>query len=106
MLISGSGGNFDDDIWHVNGWEVAAWKSTNKLLVNQIANIPTTTRIQTYCPCVAHARPSLPLLAAWTRFLSWALMTCAVLCQQHCACLPFVPRVAMRYNGKKIEIEA
>ena len=47
-LLSGIGGNFDKYVrQHVNGEKVAAWKSTHKWLVDQIAEIPTTTRNQT-----------------------------------------------------------
>ena len=47
FLIFGCGGNFDNYIWqHFNSWKVAAWKSTNKLIVNQNAKIPTTARNQ------------------------------------------------------------
>ena len=52
-LISVSGGNFDNFIWqHVNGQNGATWQLANKLLVNEIIEIPTTSRNQTYCPCV------------------------------------------------------
>ena len=46
-FISVSGGHFDS---YVNGWKVAAWKYTNKLLIiNQIVKIPTTARNQHFC---------------------------------------------------------
>ena len=53
VFVTFSGGNFDNFIGqHVNGRNSAAEKFTNTLLLKQIFKIPSTTRNQTYSPCV------------------------------------------------------
>ena len=62
--ISGGRGSLDNFIGqNVNGWNSAAWKCTNKLIVNEVFKTPTTTKDQTSCPCVL--RTLNVLLARW-----------------------------------------
>ena len=49
MLISGSGGNFDNYIWQdVNGRNSAAWKPVIKLIVMKLSKFPSLPEIQTF----------------------------------------------------------
>ena len=73
----------------VSAWNRAAWKSANKLLVNEMVKFPTPTRNQTYCPCVHYVVTPEGISAPIPRVHS---------------ALQYLPEIAIRIQETKIVI--